>query len=182
MSTDETTDRLVEIGRIGRPHGVRGELKLHLYNAASTLLEDLPSIRVGKPEGPLVRYDIEAVRGAAQAPILALVGVEERNAAAALCGAHVFVPRESLPAVEPDEFYIADLIGLTVRADGRPIGQVVGSRAQGEVEILLVAGDGFELEVPLVDTYVLRLDWSARVIECTGIDDMPRSRTRRKEP
>jgi 16S rRNA processing protein RimM len=54
-----------------------------------------------------------------------LKGVDDRNAAEALRGLKLYIPRDALPEPEEDEFYLADLIGLSVEtADGQVLGKV----------------------------------------------------------
>jgi 16S rRNA processing protein RimM len=68
-------------------------------------------------------------------------GVDDRNAAEALNGTDLFVPRDRLPAAEDeDEFYHADLIGLSAEAeDGTPLGTVVAIHNFGAGDILDIA-------------------------------------------
>ncbi len=72
-----------------------------------------------------------------------LSGVASREAAAALKGTRLYVPREKLPDLADDEFYHADLIGLTVfDTGGAEIGQVRAIHDHGAGDMLEVTGAG----------------------------------------
>ena len=81
------------------------------------------------------------VRGTSRGAVLAQIdGVERREAAEALRGTRLYVPREALPETNEDEFYHADLIGLRARtANGETYGVVRGIYDYG-------AGDVIEIE------------------------------------
>ena len=157
QATAAQADRRVLLGTIVAPHGVRGLVKVRSFT-------DDPSDIVSY--GPLQDGQGHAValslRGPAKGGLLAAVaGVEDRDAAEALRGVELYVPREALPATDDEEeFYYADLVGLRVEtADGAVLGRVkaVYDFGAGDVlEVVLEAG-GNELlpftrdMVPVVD-------------------------------
>jgi 16S rRNA processing protein RimM len=74
-------------------------------------------------------------------------------------GSAVLVEREQLPALDDDEHYQADLIGLRAHSpDGVELGVVEEIWNTGEVPTLVIRKDGEELAVPLVEAFVTRLD------------------------
>lgn len=107
------------VGEIGRPHGVRGLVKVHAFTtepadiAAYGPLSDEAGNRVfalGWLGGGIARIE----------------GVTDRDQAAKLTGTRLYVPREKLPQPAAEEFYLADLVGLDAFAtDGTPLGRVV---------------------------------------------------------
>ena len=107
------SERLVLMGAILGAHGIKGEVKVKSFTARPSAIADY---------GPLLdpkrkrSFDL-AVTGqgdAAKGIVIArIAGIADRNAAETLKGIELFVDREKLPApTEPDEFYLADLIGL----------------------------------------------------------------------
>src|SRR5262249_5151643 len=116
--------------------------------------------------GPLQTADgrvveIEALRPARDFFVARLKGVADRDGAAQLRNAELYVARERLPQPDEDEFYLADLVGLAVvDRDDRPLGKVVALHDFGAgpvVEFLPGAGGDTvmlpfsEEVVPLVD-------------------------------
>ena len=113
-------------------HGIRGEVRLKSF--AERL-----------DYGPLERSDggapleILAVRRTKDGLIARLSGVNDRNTAKALKGIELSAARDRMPDPEPDEFYIADLIGLTAeRPDGNLLGEVVAVHNYGAGDVIEV--------------------------------------------
>lgn len=127
------------LGQIGAAHGVRGEVRLRSFTS------DPPAIA---SYGPLETDDgrsfqIETLRPAKDHFVAKLAGVADRNAAERLTNLKLYVPRERLPALtEPNEFYHADLIGLSaVDTDGNRLGIVVAIYNFGAGDLLELKPD-----------------------------------------
>ncbi len=118
-------DRRVLMGVIGRPHGVRGLLHVHSYTADPA---DLPSY------GPFtddrgriftLRWQSEGVAQVREMVAGQPVAVADRAVAETLVNTRLHVDRDRLPPPAEDEFYLADLVGLTALGpDGVELGQV----------------------------------------------------------
>lgn len=131
----------VELGEIVGVFGFRGEVRVHLHNRDDSALLDheLPVVlldRQGARRGARVRCRV----GAGRRILGRIAGVETEAAARALMGTRLAVSRASLPSPEPGAYYVADLIGLDVVADGEVRGRVVDVATTA-------AGDLLELEV-----------------------------------
>jgi len=136
-------DRLVTLAVITGAHGVTGEVRLKLF------CEDLsryPSVQIGDGE-----YRLSSVRTAANGSIARIAGVTDRNAAEALRGKELVVPRSALPELEDGEYYYADLIGLAcVSATGEAVGKVVAVDNYGAGDVIDIEGpDGKRFMVPM---------------------------------
>jgi 16S rRNA processing protein RimM len=125
---------MVLMGTVGAPHGVRGEVRLKSYTADPLAIGDYGplSTRDGR------HFEVLGARPAKEVVIARLSGVNDRNAAEALKGLDLFVPRAVLPPTGDDEeFYHADLIGLRVETeDGRLVGHLVAVHDFGAGDIL----------------------------------------------
>src|SRR5947208_16839459 len=88
-------------------------------------------------------FEIEALRPAKGHLVARFRGIEDRGAAERLANVRLFVPRERLPPLDPDEVYHADLIGLSaVKADGTALGTVVAVHDSRAGDILQLAPRG----------------------------------------
>lgn len=150
--------RRLKVGVIAGPHGVRGAVRVKSFTREPEALGRY---------GPLSDADGRAIyrlrpTGTAKGAVIARIeGVEDRDAAEALKGTELFLPREALPAPDdPDEFYHADLIGLAAEGeDGARLGTVKALYDFGAGDVLEIALEGggtamlpFTREaVPLVD-------------------------------
>jgi len=170
----KNTSIFVEIGKIGRPHGVRGEVRFFLHNTTSDLVFTLSHLGLSMPDSNEFNvYEIQHIKEGGKYHILSLKGIRNRDAAQKVSGMIAKVEREKLPDLDDGEFYIADLIGLTVTCDGQSIGKIVDSREQGGVEVISVENDTREIQIPVVDDYVSRMDVSEGIFEVHNIAHLP---------
>jgi 16S rRNA processing protein RimM len=127
------------VARIGAAHGVRGEVRLFSFTANPAAVARYGPFATA--DGRVI--EIQSLRPAKDCFVARLKDVADRNAAERLRNVELFVPRERLPAAEADEFYHADLIGLTVvDRDGGTLGSVVAVHNFGAGDIVEVALDG----------------------------------------
>lgn len=172
-------ERLIPLGAVGRPHGVRGELRIHRFNPESTLLLEVSEVWLR--QGDVSRkIRVEGARPHGPFVLVWLEGVASREQAEALRGAEVCLPREALPPPDPGEVYHVDLVGMSARtADGTPAGEVVEVLSYPSAECLLVRSDEGDREVPLLEPYVAEVDLAARVIVVAFLEDLELVRRRR---
>jgi 16S rRNA processing protein RimM len=164
----------LEIGRVTKPHGIRGEVKVHLHWSGSTSLLGVERVLLRWPDRERwVR--VEHARAADKHVLLVLEGVGDREAAEALRGAAVLVDRAGLPELHEDEYYLADLIGACVVAPSGEVGEVVEVRTHPSVDSLVIrtpAGD--VVEQPLVQPWIERVDPAAKRVELSTTDGLIR--------
>jgi 16S rRNA processing protein RimM len=127
------------VGIVTGPHGVHGAVRIKSF---TEIPEDIARYGPVEDEASRHRFDL-SLRGAANGVLIAqLSGVGDRDAAEALRGLRLYLPRAALPQTEPEEYYHADLIGLeAVLDDGTPVGRVRAIYDFG-------AGDTLELARP----------------------------------
>jgi len=162
------------LGRVAAPHGVRGSIKVHALCADPATLLDLPQWWLRQRDGDdWSPRRVVGCRLHSGVVVAELDGVVTREAAGALRGAHVGVPRGLLPAPGEDEYYRADLVGMSVvNRTGRLLGSVVEFVDSGAHPILRVAADdGAERLIPWVASYVDRVDVAGRRIDVDWAED-----------
>jgi 16S rRNA processing protein RimM len=156
--------RLVALAEVTRPHGVKGEIRLKLYNRDSDLLLDFPEVVLEYPDGERRAVTVESARRANDAALLQLEGCVDREGAEELRGAKVLVPRESFPEAADGEFYVCDVIGARVMAPDGEIGVVEEFQSYPTVDALVVRTPRGKVEIPLVDDVIESLDVEAGVV------------------
>ena len=187
--------RYIALAEVARPHGVRGEVRLHLFNAESDLLLDMDEVLVRLPDGKEHEVSIDHARRADKTILLKLHSVDDRDRAEEIRGATICVPREKFPPLEEGEFYACDVEGAEVRvakrSEPRNSGGVGGEVPDHEgacTERIGVAlrleeyptthalvvkkDDGAMIEVPLTEAYVEKVDIEARVIVLSSIEEL----------
>ncbi len=159
------------VGVITRPHGVRGELKLRLFNEESSALDQATHVVVEPERGETRLSEIESVRGNVRGLILALSDVNSREEAEAMRGAKLWVARSTLEPLEPGQYYLVDMIGCAVRLRDDVIAVVKDVRPDPSVDtMVLQMNDGSIAEVPIVDAWVGEVDVQARTVELLSED------------
>lgn len=147
------------VGRIGRPHGVRGEVAVEVRTddpeerfAPGTVLATDPAER-----GPLT---VGRARRHSDRLLIAFEGVKDRNTAEDLRGTYLVIDSEELPAIDdPDEFHDHELIGLAVHtADGARVGVVDDVTHLGQDVLVVRRDDDGEALVPFVREIVPEVD------------------------
>lgn len=169
-------DAWVPLAEVARPHGVRGEVRLKLFNKTSDVLLQQDEVLVRMSDGEEHEVSVEAARRADDAILMKLYSVDDRDRADDLRGALVCVRRRDFPPAEEGEFYTIDLVGAEVRVNAERIGVVVETMSYPTLEALLVRPDDGkgDWEIPLTETYVSKIDTSARVIDVLTLDDLER--------
>jgi 16S rRNA processing protein RimM len=145
-------------GRVGRPHGLDGSF--HVTRPRVALLALGTVVRIADGEAEIVRR-----AGTDERPILRLAGHDGREAAEALRGAELLVPRSAAPPLDEDEWWATDLVGCRVVDGDREVGSVARLIALPSCEALEVEGAGPEFLVPLVRDAVRSVDVAAKRID-----------------
>lgn len=162
----------LEIGRIGAPHGLTGEVRVSLHFSGSDALFQAKRVWLVTESGAR-EYAVASVRPHTRAVLLMLEGVADRNAAETLRGARVEVERSLLPPLEPGEYYLVDLIGSEVFAPEGRIGEVIGIATHPTTDAVQVKlKDGRIGEQALSAPWVTRVDADAKRIELATLDGM----------
>jgi 16S rRNA processing protein RimM len=149
----------VPVGRVGRPHGIDGSFFVDGPSGDSKRFANGATLYAGGAPAKVV----VSKRGSGGRPVIKLDRPVER-------GTELVVPREALPALEDDEYYSFQLVGLTVEEEG--------GRVLGHVKDVLdyPANDVLELDsgalLPLVEACVRQVDLGGgRIIVSVGFAD-----------
>ncbi len=169
-------DTWVPLAEIARPHGVKGELRLRLFNKTSDALLGQDEVLVRLKDGGEHEVSVERARRADDAILMKLHSVDDRDRAEELRGALVCVRRRDFEEAESGEFYAIDVVGAEVKVAGERVGTVAELVTYPSVEVLLVhADDGKgDWEVPLTEMYIARIDVAAKLVELVSLDDIDR--------
>jgi 16S rRNA processing protein RimM len=125
------------VARIGAAHGTAGEVRLWVFTARAEAVAAYGPLQTA--DGTRA-FEIEAIRPGKDFLVARLKGVTDRASAERLRNTDLYASRERLPGLEADEFYHADLIGLSAEDKaGRAIGIVVAVHNFGAGDILEIA-------------------------------------------
>lgn len=177
----------VQVGVVLGAWGIKGWLKILPHSASSEALFSCAQWLLQAPAPNKLRPGFDAFAGTVALTVAEVKvhsasvvakpeGLDDRNAAEALRGARIFLPRSSFPRLEPDEYYWVDLIGLdVVNREGVALGRVhelisTGPNAVLCVQYELTDAPTAERLIPFVGAYVdtvdipgkrITVDWQA---------------------
>ena len=156
--------RLVRIGRLGRPHGLNGELALDSAGLAASELLAIGEFTWRGKKGESRALKIHAVRSAIPRMLVRFAGVDSRARAAELVNGELLVEEEKLPDPGPGMAYTFQLIGLDVTTeDGRRLGSLEEIIATGANPVYVVRGER-EILIPATAEVLKRVDLETRTI------------------
>ena len=167
-------DDLVQVGYVSGAFGVTGSIRVTPFSVDADALLNVKTWWLDKPGLHSVKVRTAKMHGGDV--VAQLVGMLGRDAAEALKGAAVSIPRSEFPKLEEDEFYWSDLIGLdVVNLEGEALGKVTDMMHNGAQSILRItpvsSEDGgapdakvSERLVPFVEHFVKKVDLGAKLI------------------
>jgi 16S rRNA processing protein RimM len=131
-------DDLILVGRVAGAFGIRGEVRITAFTAEPLALVAYKALLREDGSPGLTLTGGRVAKGGV---VARAKEIETREQAEAARGLQLFIPRALLPPVEDeDEFYIADLVGMTVVSlDGEPLGHVRSVRDFGAGDLLEIA-------------------------------------------
>lgn len=164
-------DSRIEIGRISKAHGIRGEVVVVTHDAESEVLGDAETIWVGG-----VSRKILEARGTHRGWLIQFEGVATRNDAELLRGQLVEVDRDALE-LEDDDVLLSDLVGCKVqKVDGTPWGEIAEIDGGGMQDLLVIHDGEVERLLPLVDVFVTSIDLEAGMVTVDPPDGLPENK------
>jgi 16S rRNA processing protein RimM len=173
------TAETIAVGRILRPHGLRGEVAVEVLTDAPRRLDPGSSlflVREGEAPVPLVvvgrRAPATPGRGKGtpgrtrrDLALLRFVGVDDRDAAEELRGAWLEIERWRVPPAPPGTYYRYELLGCRCVSAGEELGEVVEVVEDGGGLLLVVSDGRREVPVPFVARFLRAVDVERRRID-----------------
>lgn len=166
--TAQTPPNLVCVAAVAAAHGVRGALKLKSFTEEP---ENVAGYGALCDEDGHELFRVRAIGPCKGGIIVTAEGITDRDAAEALRGLRLYVPRDRLPATDDDDtFYHADLIGLAVVTQaGEEIGRVVAVHDFGAGDVLeYVDAAGASQMVAFTLAHVPEVDLDRRRVVVAG--------------
>lgn len=161
----DTQERRILLGRVHGAFGVRGELKLESFTDPGRAIFRYQPWILRDVQGR--ERELAGARGreGGKGLVATFPGIEDRDAAEAMRGTEVWVPRSALPPPAPGEYYWVDLEGLRVaNVEGVDFGTVSHLFSTGANDVLVAQGDR-ERMIPFVTPdYVVSVDFEAGLV------------------
>lgn len=154
---------LLAIGKVAGTHGLRGALKIRLYNSGSAVLNELQRCFL-EDDGGIREFGLRQVSAAGSGTLRVMLdGVATIERAEALRGRELFAARADLPPLAEREFYYNDMLGFAVETtDGRTLGRVEEIFFNGANDVWVVRGNGAEVLLPVIADVVKTIESERR--------------------
>ncbi len=173
--TNKVKSSLVTVGEVTSVYGVKGWVKIRSFTAPSDNIFSY-SPWLLKTQHGVKEIEIDEYRLQGKGIVAHIVGVDDRELAQTYCQLQIAVRRDQLPALESNEFYWHQLIGLSVKTvfqgGDQQLGKVVRLLETGANDVLVVKGDpaagdidAKERLIPYVpEQFVLSIDLEQNVM------------------
>lgn len=149
----------IEIGKVIKAQGIKGEIKLACYVDNSAMLKNVKQMYIGTSS-----YAVGKLRCDGAFCYILLDGIADRNAAEALRNWTVYADKESV-ILPNNRYFINDLIGCTVSADDcKVVGVVKDVLQYGAADVFICSNEGKEVSFPFLNDLVLSVNTDSKSI------------------
>jgi len=160
--------RYLLLGEILRPHGVRGELRMRILTDYPERITKLKTVYIGtSTEANDIReFQVQYMRRHQDYGLLKLAEFDDRDDADTLRALFVMIPIEKAVPLEEGEFYLYQVIGLTVQTtEGQVIGTIREVLETGANDVYVLDSQEYgEVLIPVTDETIVKTDIQAGIV------------------
>jgi 16S rRNA processing protein RimM len=168
----------IAVGIIRKAHGVRGEASIEPWTDSPDRFDELKTVTLVSPDDALTReLRVESVRAHGERALMKFAGIDTPEEVQTLHNWTIEIPADQARSLDEDEYFLHDLIGLTLfDAEGRERGVVTDVYEGGGGLLLNVKrADGKEFELPFAADLCTEIDVAGKrmvVALPAGLDDL----------
>jgi 16S rRNA processing protein RimM len=168
----------IAVGIIRKAHGVRGEASIEPWTDSPDRFDELKTVTLVSPDDALTReLRVESVRAHGERALMKFAGIDTPEEVQTLHNWTIEIPADQARSLDEDEYFLHDLIGLTLfDAESRERGVVTDVYEGGGGLLLNVKrADGREFELPFAADLCTEIDVAAKrmvVALPAGLDDL----------
>ncbi len=152
------------IGKIIKPHGIKGEVSVKVLTDFSERFDNLEYTFLGDDDSQ-TEYAVEAARWHKERVLMTFAGISDRNAAETLRGLYLKIPIAEAMPLEPGVYYHYQLINLNVVTDtGEHLGRITEIIETGANDVYVVQGEKGEILLPVIEEVILSIDLEAEQV------------------
>jgi 16S rRNA processing protein RimM len=154
----------IAIGRVRKPHGVKGYLKVMSFSGEYDHFFDLEHITL-KNKDRTLEFKVDQVVPHSGEILMKLEGVDNPERGRQLSGWDIWVSRAHAVSRDSDEFYHADLVGCQVELKGEAVGTVVSILEAGADDLLEIEAEEERKLIPFNSVFIGSVDTDNKRIE-----------------
>jgi 16S rRNA processing protein RimM len=160
-----SANRLVIVGTVIKPHGIKGEVAVEISSDSPNIFRASRQFILRRKNGPELVLEIAAVRFHHGRALISFKGIDDRNAADELRQYDLLIAADDLPQPEPDEFYHYEVLDSTAMdSAGQPVGTVTGILETGPAVLVEIRTASGTFLLPFVDQYIERVDRQRKTV------------------
>ena len=160
-----SADDLVAVGRIVKPFGVRGEVRVESLSDVPGRIEGLTQVTLVSRDGRQLPTRVTGVRRIRDAYLIGCQAFGSPEEAATWRGGHIMIPREESPPLPDGHYFESTLIGMTVRLEsGEIVGTVEEIWDMPANHVIVVRQAGRETLIPALKSVVRSVDSAGRTM------------------
>ncbi len=161
------------IGRVEKPHGVRGKIKADYFGEDLDRFPLYKKIFIKDNQGKPEPFEVLEVTPQPPRLILRLKGIERIEETESLIGKEILVLREDLPEPEEGEYYWFEILGMAVETEkGKRIGTVKKVFPTGANDVYVVEGKRGEIFLPATEQVIQSIDRQRRVMRVVRMEGL----------
>jgi len=171
--SDKNTPEYIIVGRITRPHGVKGAVRVEPLTEDPNRFHALKSVWIGNEDQPQESFDIQKVQVANKFVILSFLQIQDRNKAELLRQKYLFIHRDDLISLDEDDVFLFELVGMTVHTEkGEHVGIVQDVIEYPASQVLIVQNNDHEYMIPDVPEIVIDVNAEKSIITIRPIEGL----------
>lgn len=152
-------ENLLQVGAILDTHGLRGEVKVFPTTDDPSRYDDLEEVELLTKEGKYLHLEVERVRYFKNLVIVKFKNYDHINDIEQYKKCNLYVTRENAVELEEDEYFVADLIGLTAKTDeGEELGPVKDVLTTGANDVYVIDASEGEILIPAIHDCVQEIN------------------------
>ena len=161
------------MGKLLKPRGLKGELRLWIFNEVDSALKTGVEVWVELENGQYSNHLIELLEISGEKSRIKFSGCDRREDAHQLSGLNFSIPRSGFAPINDEELYLIDLIGCNVLDDNRnKIGLVVDTMSLTAQNLIVIETKEKEVLIPFVDAHVSLFDKKKNVLIVKDVEGL----------
>jgi len=168
-----SSDKIIPLGRILKPHGIKGELKILFYNESSNALKNNQIVFLNNSNNEIFKYKIERIFYFFKKNRIKFFDIDTIEEGEKLRGNILSILRSDLPKLNKDEYYLNDLIGYhLIDSSNKNYGIVSDVLAFPANNVLSVTLENKEYLIPLIDDVIVEINQDNKKIIIDPIEGL----------
>ncbi len=161
------------IGKVIKPHGVKGRIKVKYFGDDIKQFRFYRKIFLLDTISEHRSYEISEVKTQPPHLILKLRGIDSREEAESLCGREIFIKKSDLPKLDRGEYYWFEILGMLVETEsGKRLGSVKEIFPTGANDVYVVEGKRGDIFLPAIEEVIKDVDMERGVLKVLRMEGL----------